>query len=200
MEELKGNSNVSKQVKEKKDITPITDQVVVKKESEVKKLKRQFFTEDATSVKGHIFTSVLVPGIQRLISDIVKNGIDWLIYGVRSPGQQSGIRNVSYSSYYDRNRSGAMPTVPSSAYNRPGAYAVNDVTFLDRGEAEQTLITLREEIDRYGVVSVADFYDNISVKHNYTDTRYGWRDLRQAEVIRNRDGYSIRFPKITPIE
>lgn len=201
MDEFKGNSNASKEKKteEPRKIDPITKQVIVKKESEIKKFKQQFFTEDAKSVKGHIFMSVIVPGIQRLISDVVKNGIDWLIYGVKGSGAQSGVRNVSYSSYYDRNKQSA-PTIPNSAYNRSGIYAVNEVAFMDRGEAEEVLLRLREEVERYGMVSVADFYDMISQKHNYTDQKYGWRDLRDAEVIRVRDGYSIKFPKIIPLE
>jgi len=204
MDEFKGNSNANKEkpasAAEPRKIEPVTQKVTVKPESELKKFKHQFFTEDAKSVKGHIFLSVIVPGIQRLLSDIVKNGIDWLIYGVKGSSSQSGIKNVSYSNYYDRNKSTA-PSVPSSAYhNKSTIYAVNDVSFLDRGEAEEVLMRLREEADRYGMVSVADFYDMISQKHNYTDQKYGWRDLREAEIIRSRDGYSIRFPKILPIE
>lgn len=197
MDSLKGNSNASKKPEER-NIKPITEQVNVRKESEAKKLKRQFFSEDAKTVKGHVFSTVIIPGIQRLISDIVKNGIDWMIYGTKTPTGRSGIGNVSYSNYYDRQR--GAPTIPSSTYNRPNAYAVNEVSFFDRGEAEEVLLQLREQVDRYGMVSVADFYDMISQKHNYTDQKYGWRDLRTAEVIRVKDGYSIKFPKITPIE
>lgn len=203
MDEFKGNSNAAKEKNkplEQKKIEPVTQQVLVKKESELKKFKQQFFTEDAKSVKGHIFMNVIVPGVQRLISDVVKNGIDWLIYGVKGSGSQSsGLRNVSYSSYYDRNKQ-TTPTIPNSAYNRSGVYAVNEVAFMDRGEAEEVLLRLREEVERYGMVSVADFYDMISQNHNYTNRKYGWRDLRDAEVIRVRDGYSIKFPKIIPLE
>ncbi len=208
MDNFEGNSNALKKKQnlplEREKIASVTDQVSVKKEGEIKKFGRQFFTEDARSVKGHIFTDVVIPGIQRLLSDIVKNGIDWLIYGVRGSSQdRGGIRNVSYRDYssYNRNSgSSGLPTIPNSTYSRSNIYSFNEITFFDRGEAEEVLLRLREEVDRYGMVSVGDFYDMISQAHSYTDLKYGWRDLRDAEVVRAREGYSIRFPKVVPLE
>lgn len=211
MNDFKGNSNVIKNQSNtpisEKNITPITSNVTVKKETEVKKFAKQFISEDAKSVKGHIFMSVVVPGIQRLLSDVIKNTVDGIIYGIRGIRTDSGgTRNISYSNYYDRNRivgnigSTGLPILPPNVYAKSNVYSVNDVSFLDRGEAEEVLFRLREEIERYGMVSVGDFYDMISQKHVYTDLKYGWRDLRDAKVERVRDGYSILFPKITPLE
>jgi len=194
MDIFKGN-NTSKESLDKK-IEPITKAVVVKKESEFMKMKRQFFTEDARSVKGHLIQNVIIPGIQRLISDAVKSGIDWFIYGVRG-SSPSGARNVSYSNYYDRTK---PPSIPNSNYNKPNAYSINDVTFTDRGEAEGVLMQMRDVIVKYGMASIADFYDMIYQKHTFTDNKYGWRDLKDADIFRVRDGYSIRFPKITALE
>ena len=207
MDGFKGNPNTAKTKQAapvEKNITPITSQVTVKKETEVKKFARQFISDDAKSVKGYIFMSVIVPGIQRLLSDVIKNTVDGIIYGIRGIRPDRGnARNISYSSYYDRNTIGinsGIPTIPTSMYAKSNVYSVNDVIFYDRGEAEETLLRLREEIERYGMVSVGDFYDLISQKHVYTDLKYGWRDLREAEVVRVRDGYAIRFPKIIPLE
>jgi hypothetical protein len=197
--DIKGNSNVSKE--SSKNIKPVTTNVTVKKQSEVTKFKKQLFAEDSKSVKGHIVTTVLLPGIQRLMADAVKNGIDWLIYGSKGgTNRPGGIRNVSYQNYYNR-----TSNVPASSPNRnnatrPGAYSVNEVTFNDRGEAEETLARMRENVESYGMVSVADFYDMVGVKHAFTDNKYGWKSLGDTQVVRNRDGYSIQFPKSRPIE
>lgn len=199
MENLKGNSNAGKDVT--KIIKPITTNVTVKKQSEVSKFKRQLFAEDSKSVTGHIFTTVLLPGVQRLMADAVKNGIDWLIYGSKGGGNRPGsARNVSYQNYYNRttNTPSASPTRSTAA--RPGAYSVNEITFNDRGEAEATLERMLENVDSYGMVSVADFYDMVGVKHAFTDNKYGWKSLGDTQVVRNRDGYSIQFPKSRPIE
>lgn len=185
-----------------KKILPITKNVTVKKESEFSKLKKQFFTEDVHSVKGYVLTNVIIPGIQRLLSDVVKNSIDWVIWGIKGNSNPSGIRNVSYTSYYsNQNRQPSyQQQAMQSASQTPGAYRVNEIIFNDRGEAEETLLRLKEEAERYGTVSVADFYDMVSIKHSFTDVKYGWSDLRSADIQRNRDGYSIRFPKVIVIE
>lgn len=200
--EIKGNSNVSKN--ESKIIKPVTTNVKVKKESEVSKFKKQFFAEDSRSVKGHIITTVIIPGIQRLMTDVVKNGIDWLIYGTKGGSSRpGGARNVSYQNYYTRNNKGFgsnTTTNNRSTATRPGPYSVNEVTFGDRGEAEETLMRMKENVERYGMVSVADFYDMVGAKHAFTDNKYGWKSLEDVSVVRDRDGYSIQFPKSRPIE
>ena len=59
---------------------------------------------------------------------------------------------------------------------------------------------LKEAVERYGMVSVVDFYDCISQPSKYTDQKYGWRDLSSATVIRVNGGYSIQFPKVVPLD
>ena len=68
-----------------------------------------------------------------------------------------------------------------------------------RGEAEDVLERMDELIATYQVVSVADFYDLVGVSGNYTDNKYGWTDIRNASVIRVRDGYMIKLPKALPL-
>lgn len=49
-----------------------------------------------------------------------------------------------------------------------------------------------ELIDTYKLVSVADLKDLVGITGNYTDNRYGWTSIRSAEVVRVRDGYTIK--------
>ena len=58
---------------------------------------------------------------------------------------------------------------------------------------------MEELIDMYQLVSVADFYDLVGVSGNYTDNRYGWTNVRNAYVVRVRDGYMIKLPKALPL-
>ena len=202
MDNLKGNSDAGKikTREEKPKIEAVTSNVVVKKESELKKFKSQFLAEDGKTVRQHLFKEVFVPGLQRVFSDLVKNGIDWLIYGIKGgPRQNSGggIRGVTYTDYSDRDRRYSSPSRTSSRNN---IYAVNDVVFKDRGEAEEVLLRLKEEASRYGSVSIGDFYDAINQRTDHTDFKYGWVDLDSADVVRSYDGYSIKFPKIVPLD
>ena len=50
-------------------------------------------------------------------------------------------------------------------------------------------------LEKYGMVSVADLYDLVGVTGNYTDNKYGWTNLSNAEIVRVRDGYQIKLPR-----
>ena len=78
-------------------------------------------------------------------------------------------------------------------------YDYDDIILESRGEAEDVLERMDELIATYQVVSVADFYDLVGVSGNYTDNKYGWTDIRNASVIRVRDGYMIKLPKALPL-
>lgn len=203
MEDFKGNPNTPNDNSSKKStITPVTSNVIVKKESEAKKFGTRFFSEDAKTVGGHVLDSVIIPSLQKLLSDAVKGAIDWLIYGSKGSRQNSGVGNISYGSYY--NRSGVVNPTPiytnPMLNNKPTLYSVNDIVISDRGEAEEVLLRMKESINSYGTVSVGDFYELVGQRGNFTDQKWGWLDLRSADIIRVDGGYCIRFPKVQPIE
>ena len=78
-------------------------------------------------------------------------------------------------------------------------YDYDDIILETRGEAEDVLERMEELIDMYQLVSVADFYDLVGVSGNYTDNKYGWTNVRNASVVRVRDGYMIKLPKALPL-
>ena len=57
-----------------------------------------------------------------------------------------------------------------------------------------------EIIDNYGFVTVADMYDMVDLTAPYTAAKYGWTNIRTAEVIRGRDGYMLKLPKAMPVD
>ena len=56
------------------------------------------------------------------------------------------------------------------------------VTYADRDEAEQILSELKEAIERWHYVSVADACDLTGMPSNYGDTKIGWRNLDGASI------------------
>ena len=55
-------------------------------------------------------------------------------------------------------------------------------------------------IEQYNVVSVLDLYDMVDMSAPHTANKYGWTNLRNADVVRVRDGYVIKLPKPFPID
>lgn len=197
MENFQGNSMVNKQPeKEKLPNVQLSSEVTVKKQSEISKFRKQLISEDAKTVGSHILTEVIIPGFQKLISDMVKNGIDWLIYGVGGRSSNvpqspfSNFRQISYDRYYS-----SAPKPQPQPTPRAGSYDINDILFNDKGDAVQVLSTLKEWLNRYGRVSVGDFYDLVNIPYNFTDEKYGWKDLSVTEVIRSNGKYLINFPR-----
>lgn len=198
--DYKPNSHRSKidqkeQPNEKKVQKVVRGKVKTKKKKT--SLKDVFISEDAANVKSYVFMDVLVPAVKKAISDIVRDGIDMILYGeARSRKSSSNASYVSYRSYSDRDRREERRYSDSRVRS---AYSYDDIILENRGEAEDVLTRMDELIDTYGIVSVADMYDLVGISGNYTDNKYGWTNLRNAEPVRVRDGYMLKLPKPGPI-
>lgn len=204
MTEYASNSHKSKEeqketLPEKKIEKVISGTAKTKKKSEVRKFTDVFISEDMDSVKSYIFMDVIVPAVKKAISDVVTNGIDMLLYGESGgrSNKKSTASRVSYRSYYDSPNDRREPRVTER--NRMG-YSYDNIILDNRGEAEDVLTRMDELVQTYGLVSVADFYDLVGVSGNYTDNRYGWTDIRNASIVRTREGYMIKMPKALPLD
>ena len=157
--------------------------------------KRRFFSEDAANVKSYIVMDVLVPAVKKAISDIVRDGIDMILYGEsRGRKSSSGSSYVSYRDYSRKDDDRFRDSRARSGYNH------DDIILESRGEAEEVLLRMDELIETYGNVSVADLYDLVGKSCEYTDNKYGWTNIRNAEPIRVRDGYMLKLPKALPLK
>lgn len=160
-----------------------------------------FTTEDIGNVKYYLFQDVLIPNIKKLIHDIVTNGIDMFLYrdGNGGRGSKSSISRPSYRKYYDDGRKESRSD-RSEPRNR---FGYSDVIVDNRGEAEDILGTLEDACEKYdGFVTVGALYDLAGIDHKYTDYDYGWTRpmLREAKIIREREGYLIKMPRPVPID
>ncbi len=200
-EEYKSNSHRSKEGKtealtDRKRVEKVVHgRVRTKPKSGVSKITDVFISEDAANVKSYIVMDVLVPAVKKAISDIVRDGIDMILYG-ESRGRKSSSAS-GYVSYRDYSRSDDRDRFRDSRSR--SSYAHDDIILDSRGEAEEVLTRMDELIDTYGNVSVADLYDLVGKSSEYTDNKYGWTNIRNAEPIRVRDGYMLKLPKALPI-
>lgn len=209
MAEYKANSNLSKQKaatpqsERKKQEKIIAGTATTKKKSEAKKLASLFVSEDVGDVKSYILMDVLVPGIKRGIYDLVMNGLDMIFFNGNGNFRRSNGYgpNVNYWNRYN-NRSSQAATPPSVGVNGRGhaGYDYNDIVVSTRAEAEEVLDRMRELLEQYQMVSVADLYDLVGVTGKYTDCSYGWVDLHSADTVRAREGgYLLRLPQARPL-
>lgn len=198
MEEFKPNSHKSKElapVPEKKVEKIVKGTVKSKKKNGIDKLKDNFISEDAANIKTYVVMDVLIPAVKKAICDIVKNGVDMILYGESGRSNRRPSEYVSYDRrYLDR----GDPRFYKADRARIG-YSYDDIILETRGEAEDVLARMDELIEIYGMVSVADLYDLVGITGNYTDNKYGWTNIRNAEPVHVRDGYMLRLPKVTSL-
>ena len=199
MNDIKPNSHKYKtENSEKKKIEPVVKSgAKLRKKNELQKVAGSIISEDAKSVKSYILMDVLVPAIKDAIEDIVTNGIRMLLRGdtsARRSGPSGGISHISYNKAYDRR--------DRSSLDRPrGVMDFDDLILPTRYEAEEVLRSLDDLIETYRIVSVADMYEAAGIRNfEYTAQKYGWTDIRRAEVIHVRNGYWLKMPKVCPID
>lgn len=173
----------------------VTCNVSVKKKNDIQKFVETFVKEDLHTVKSYIWTEVLLPAFKAVISD----SVNMMLYGETSRNRKTNNKRasqVSYNSYYDRPNDRREPNYVRSA----SRYVFNDLTFDDRGDADEVLSTLDDLLNRYPSVSIADLNELVGITGRYTDNKYGWTDIRQAYIERTRDGYILRMPKAIPLD
>lgn len=167
----------------------------VKKKTVFSKFTDIFVSDTAFTAKNYIVDEVIIPAVKSTIEGIVTNGISIILYGEAGNTRKragGGSNKIQYSGFYDKPREHSDPASRSS-------FNYDELTYDTRGEAEDVLFGMRERIDEYGMVSIADLYDLSGVSCPYTFHRYGWTNLRTAEVARCRDGWEIRLPRALPI-
>lgn len=200
MPEYKSNSHRSKEenskTTERKVQKVVSGKVKEKKKSGVRKFADTFISEDVGSVKNYIIGDFIIPLIQKTICDIFEEIPKTIFYGKSRDKRSSGDR-VSYRSYSDRRDYRRYDHRDSRSRTR---FDSDDIIFDSRGEAEKVLSVMDEIMDEYELVRVSDFYDLAGLSCPYVWNDYGWTNIRNAEVVRVRDGYVIKMPKATPIK
>ena len=187
-----------KAAQEKKKVEKVVKGTVkTKKKSDIHKLTDIFISEDVKNVKSYVLMDVLVPAIKKAISDIVRDGIDMILYGESGKSSKRST-NAGYVSYRDYSSRGGGDRFSDNRVST--GYNYDDIVFETKGDAEDVLTGLDDLIATYTVASVADLYDLIGKSCNYTDNKYGWTNLRNAEVIRVRDGWKIKLPRAMALD
>jgi len=153
-----------------------------------------FLGDNTDSVGRYILIDVLIPALKNTILEMLTSGAEMLFYGEprrnRRDRDRSGRSYVSYGAYYDRDHE----TTRSPDRNR-AKFRFDDIIIDTRPEAEEVLSNLVDVVEDYGAVTIADFYDLVGLNADWSDHKYGWQNLAQAEVQRVREGYVLSLPK-----
>jgi hypothetical protein len=162
------------------------------KANNARKLTDIFISEDAANVKNYIIMDVIVPSIKKAIYDLIVGTLDMSLYGGRGSGKRPTADKISYRDYNNVSRRDERSY---GSTRTASGYTYDDIVVETRGEAESVLARMDEIMEEYEQVRVADLYDLVGISGDYTDNKYGWTNIRNARVVRTRDGYKIEMPR-----
>ena len=182
---------------EEKRVEKVVHGKVKTKKNNKRKLADLFISEDAGNVKNYIFLDVIVPAVKKAIYDLVVGALDMSLYGGRGGGgRRSTADKVSYRDYNSVSR---RDTRSYESARTTSGYSYDDIVLETRGEAEAVLSRMDEIMEEYEIVRVADLYDLVGITGEHTDNKYGWTNIRNAKIVRVRDGWKIEMPRALPI-
>ena len=207
MEEYPGNSRKDRERKEQdpKDIKRVVSGEVVRKKPRFGKrlVTTLFGGEDAGGVWGFIANDVLVPAFKDMVTDAVQQGVERLVFGEVS-ARRSGHRSRPSSSSpaytaYNRLSSSSLAhrrEEPRRELSRRGraTHSFDEIELQSRVEAEEVLSEMDRLLGEYETVTVADLYEMLGITGSHVDERFGWKDLRDARVVRTKGGYLLDLP------
>lgn len=73
------------------------------------------------------------------------------------------------------------------------------VPFDNEIDAIHTLISMKEIVKNYGVVSLAEVYELVGLHSSFKDTKRGWVNLEDALVLPAEEGHVLRLRIHIPI-
>ena len=202
------NSSLSEGSKENDDkkLAPVVKRsdVKVEKEGIFTKIRKSFISEDMSDILFYAWDEIIVPGIK----DGFLSTLEHMFYRgdssyrrSYSSGSSRSRERTNYSSYYrssirdedDRDRRRRRDRDFDDRKEEKVDY--RRIILKNEKDARKIVDTLRDYIHDYNEVSVARLLDLIDEPGKYTDNNYGWKDERDINYRRVRNGYLIDVPE-----
>lgn len=197
----------------------VSGKVSVKPKSEGRKLIETFFKGNLDTVRRGVWSDVVVPTIMDMLWSALERAGRGLIYGdndgySRRDRDRDSVRatRTDFTAFSKRDRDRRRDYDRDSYYDTQDVYDYGEVRFeYDRGpggqsredarrDAERVLAKMEDTVDEYRWISVGQMFDLIRVPRKYTDSNWGWRDLRGASIVNGRNCYILRLPKPHPYD
>lgn len=217
MDDYPSNSRKSREPKvekklpepEKRTEKIVEGEVIRRKKPLGRRFTEIFFSGDGRGVISYIMLDVLLPAAKDTIADVVSQGIERMLFGeARSSSRRTGHRPsgssgyVSYNRYSSQASGGGRREDPRNEISRRAraTHDFDEIILDSRAAAEEVIGRMFDVVSRYETCTVADLYEMVGIKTEFTDDRWGWTDIRGAGVTRVRNGYLLDLPRPEPLD
>ena len=167
---------------------------VSKSKSKARQIAEIFVGGDLKETAEHVRDDVAIPALKNFLYDSLSEGLQRLLWGETKNDRRRNSTHRDYVGYSRRARE-SRPTQHTNARYSRVTQGFDDVVLATRTEAESVLSRMYDLIERYNMVTVAEFYSLVGISAEFTDENWGWRDLRSANIQHIRDGFRINLPK-----
>lgn len=197
-EDFPSNKRDEQDAKPKKKVQRVA-QAKVKKKGAVESAKAKIFGRDFRTIFRYLAEDILIPSTKNLIWGLGTGWLEMSLYGEiknrrsRFDDRSDRGRFTSYDRQFDDSRSRRDRSREDD--RRRARLDFDDITFDSREEACEVLDHLVDLIADFGAASVHDFYDLAGIDADWTDDKYGWKNLRSAYVDYSRRGYFLVLPR-----
>ena len=158
--------------------------------------------DTAETMEDYLVKDVAAPGLKNLLYSLVTKTLSFFLFhnsDKGSPSKSNVVGKVSYRQYYTSSNPAGTSNNSRSAASQ--GYLYPDTCYETRGDAEMVLETMRDVLDKYQVVTMADMFELSGLVTQPGDFKFGWTDLSSASIERLRDGtYTIKINKAKPID
>lgn len=193
-----GNSDKAK-AEETTEARPKLEKITEGDAEHIQKSKWGGYLKGALLFVG---TTVVLPMVKDLVSNGTQALVDGLIYGEDARNRGVGSRIKNDRTPYNRMSGRDRIVEPDRGLTSKGraTHDFGEITLNSRNEGQLILDRLSDLVQEYGSATVSELYDLVGITGSFTDSKWGWYDLRGAEVRRGRGGYVLEMPKTEPIE
>ena len=178
-----------------KKVERVTRTEVVKRKKPLgKRFAETFLGGDARGVGSYVMLDVLLPAFKDMVADAMTMGVEKMLWGEARSRSRTATRVgglVGGGVNYNKIGSGGWRPDPRS----PRSARDSDEYIIEtRVEAEHVLDSMVKLMEKYDQVTVSDLKDLVGETAAYTDNKWGWTDLRGADIRRIREGYLLKLP------
>ena len=206
-------------MEEKEKLEPIISpgSIKIHKKSFAEKMKDAFLAEGFASASSSVMNNVMIPTVKKFIAETINGIVNGMLFGTSQP-TTGGIKIGSTWSWGGFNystplinysgistQSSQVPSQPSIVGNFndfeiiPDPSNGEDMKYA-KMKADLVLDTLKDELDRYGKVSINSLYELVGKPTYAPFYNYGWTNLKDATVMYNGRGFIFKLPEPIPIK
>lgn len=181
---------------EKSTESKVIAKATEKKNRTVYKALSDFVVSDIPEVWEHLVIDVVIPTAKSMLTDMVTQGIQSLLYGNSAPKTRGSY--VTYGSRSTSSYTRASSPVTSRSQTR-SVDRIRDLEFESAQDLRDMLAFIAEVFDDREVLTVAELKEAAGLKVSYVDDRWGWGREANFRSVVDRGRQVLLVPSPEPL-